>query len=264
MEAVEDVARPHQGGNGMLDDSDDHAIRPREPLAPDGQHSGESARTWAAAWTRCRFVQAPPGGPFGDDPERSRKALPPESSPELGTVAAAGGPLAVEALEDGLERIRSRAERFGAAAADHIAHDLSRAAGAPDDPLDRDAFLEERQHDSIRFCTVPPALVLEPLGRGQDVWIDGTLPQNTANLPHLPAYCGQKGGTGVLEQMPAVRDLKRRRASLDDGSAIAAAAVARNDLHFGPGRQPSRDNRQLAVGQEVTTLRRSRSQISVP
>lgn len=81
--------------------------------------------------------------------------------------------------------------------------------------------------------------------------VDGASLQNTANLAHLPTHT-QKGGAGVLELMPAVRHLNR--APLDDGSAGAAAAAARDDLHFGPGRQPSRDSRRLAVRQEVDDL----------
>jgi len=92
-----------------------------------------------------------------------------QASPELGAGPAAGGPFGVQAGKPPLERALADAEDVVALAPHDTAHDLTAAARAPDDGLYADAFGGARLHRGVRFLAPEVTLVLDALGRRQQI-----------------------------------------------------------------------------------------------
>jgi hypothetical protein len=71
--------------------------------------------------------------------------------------------------------------------------------------------------------------VLQALGVCQQSRVDGGAAERYTDLTHRSAHGFQKGGAGVLHQMPAIGNLHRLWCRPARRLAISAAPVARDD-----------------------------------
>jgi len=112
----------------------------------------------------------------------------------------------------------------------------------------------EREHGCFGVAASLPAIMLEPLRRRERGRIDRAVTEGAANVAHRPLHRRQERGACVLEQMPAISDLNRLGPALGGAGAIAAPAIAGDDLDARTRGQPSGDRRRLAVRQQVDDL----------
>ena len=83
--------------------------------------------------------------------------------------------------------------------------------GLPYDLLDRGSILGARKNGGVRILPPQISLVLNALGGGEQVGIDGRRADCGADLTHRFAHGVEEGVAGVLHQMPAIGDLRRLR-----------------------------------------------------
>jgi hypothetical protein len=89
---------------------------------------------------------------------------------------------------------------------------------------------------------------LEALGRREQLGIDRRRANGTANLTHRFANGIEEGSTGVLHQMPAIRDLHGVRQGFGCRFAISPAAIAGDNADRRVSSEPSLCSRWLTIG----------------
>lgn len=86
---------------------------------------------------------------------------------------------------------------------------------------------------------------------GQPLQIDtATAEYATEDLPRL-LHGGEKGGAGILHQVPAIRDLRGLWAAFGGCLNVSGAAVTRDDRDGGLLGQPLLQRCRLTIRQEV-------------
>ena len=84
-------------------------------------------------------------------------------------------------------------------------------SGLTYDLLDRGSILGARQNGGVRIFLPQISLVLNALGDGKQIGVDGRRANCGADLTHRFAHGVQEGMAGVLHQMPAIGNLRRLR-----------------------------------------------------
>ncbi len=135
-------------------------------------------------------------------------------------------------------------------AADHLSHQLPAVAGLAHDLLDRRSTFRQGQDGRIGLLAAEIALILETLGRCEQLGIDRCRPDCAADLAHRFADRIEEGPTGVLHQMPTICDLYRVRQGLCRGFAISSTAVTGDDRDRGMSSEPGLGGRGLTVRQQ--------------
>ncbi len=96
-----------------------------------------------------------------------------------------------------------------------------------------------------------PSGPLSLFGRAERIGIDIAPCDGLTKIAHVPLRALDEGGHGVLQQMPAVGDLYGLGSALGGPFAIAAAAVAADDLDAGMGGKSARNGATLPIRQEI-------------
>ena len=91
---------------------------------------------------------------------------------------------------------------------------------------------------------------MQPLRRREDLRIHRGRADRLSDHAHRLPHRVEKGGAGVLHQVPAIRHLKRLRRAFGHRVAIATATVARQGAYAWMVLQPRRDCRRLPVRQQ--------------
>ena len=99
-----------------------------------------------------------------------------------------------------------------------------------------------------RILTPQIALVLDALGRGQQIGIYGGDADRDADMAHGFANRIEEGVAGDLHQMPTISDLGGVRKRLSRSKGITAAAVARDHSNLRLPVEPSLRSSWLPVG----------------
>ena len=137
-----------------------------------------------------------------------------------------------------IERGLARSEHVVAGPGQNAANSLARHAGRPDDTLDAVSLAVQGSHRPVHLVAALPSGPLQLLGRAEGVGIDVAAGDGAAKVAHVSLHALDKGGGGVLQQVPAVGDLQRLRSALGGPLAIATAAVAADDLDAGMRCEP--------------------------
>src|SRR3546814_10395754 len=127
-------------------------------------------------------------------------------------------PRSSEPLQVCLGRTHANPEHIATLAAQNSSHQASAMPGASDDLLDRDAILGQHENRCIGVFPAEISLILEALGGGEQFWIDGHGADRPPDLAHGLAYRIEKGATGVIHQVTAIRDLNGARRSIGRGT----------------------------------------------
>src|ERR1700728_302567 len=109
----------------------------------------------------------------------------------------------------------------------HLPYQLPAIASLTHDLLDRCAAPRQSQDRHIGLFAAQIALILEPLGSCQQLGVNRGRSDDSADLAHRFAYGIEEGPTGVLHQMPTIRDLHRVRQGLCRGFAVSATLAGR-------------------------------------
>src|ERR1700740_3302412 len=96
----------------------------------------------------------------------------------------AGGPLRLEPLQVGLERILTGPEYVRVPPAKHGTDEATAVAGAPHDLFDWNPVLGQPKNGSGRLFPAQITLVLNPLGGGENIGIDRRGADRATDLPH--------------------------------------------------------------------------------
>ena len=136
-------------------------------------------------------------------------------------------------------------------------------SGLTHDLFDRGS-LSPRENGGVRVFPPQISLILNALGGGEQIWVDGRRADRGADLTHRFADGVEEGMAGVLHQMPAIGDLHRLRQRLGGGQRISAATVTRDNGDLWLAREPRLRGRWLLSGRRQIGRRRSRSQMIVP
>ena len=132
------------------------------------------------------------------------------------------------------------------------------------DLFDGHALVRELADGCVGFLAAQIAVIRQALGAGEQPRVDGRGAQHRADMPHGTPDRVQERAAAVLQEVPAVGDLRRIRERAGDRLAIAAAAFARDDPNGRVRPQPALGCGELRSASSVTARRRSRSQTMVP
>ena len=118
----------------------------------------------------------------------------------------------------------------------------------PYDLLYGDARLSLFEDCRVGVLSPKIALILDALGGGQQVGINGSGADRDADLAHGFAYRVEEGVAGILHKVPTVGDLGGVRERLGCGKGVTAAAIARDHSDLWLPRQPGLRGGWLSVG----------------
>jgi len=135
-------------------------------------------------------------------------------------------------------------------ATDHLPYQLPAIASLTHDLLDRYAALRQSEDDSNGLLAAQVALVLETLGGCEQLGINRGRTDDSADLVHRFADGIAEGPTGILHQMPTIRDLYRVRQGLCRGLAISATTVTGDDRDRGMSSKPRLGSRGFTIRQQ--------------
>jgi len=121
-------------------------------------------------------------------------------------------------------------------------------SGEPHDLLDRDTRLGLFEDCCIGILTSQIALVLDTLGGGQQVGIDGGGANCSADVAHGFANRIEEGVAGVLHEMPTIGDLGGVRKGLGRSKGVTPAAVACDHSNLRLPGEPGLRSGRLSVG----------------
>ena len=121
-------------------------------------------------------------------------------------------------------------------------------SGEPYDLLYGDARLSLFEDCRVGILTPQITIILDALGGGQQVGIDGGGADRGADLAHGFTNRIEEGVAGVLHQMPTVSDLGGMRECVGRGKGITAAAVARDHSNLRLPHEPGLRSGWLSVG----------------
>lgn len=100
------------------------------------------------------------------------------------------------------------------------------SARSPHDLFDRNALVEKIADKGIGILATQMPLVLKALGRCQQRRIEGRRAESGTDRLHRPLYRIEKGGAGVLHQVPAISNRRHARLRLSRRLAKAATPIS--------------------------------------
>ncbi len=109
--------------------------------------------------------------PVADDTQRSSEAARRQTAPEFSAVAAVGGPLLVEPWQMSIQETLPCPEDIVAFAANYLPNQLPAVPGLARDLLNCHSAFRQPQDRSVRLFAAQVALVLDALGRRQQLGV---------------------------------------------------------------------------------------------